>query len=158
MNLIKYLKNGKIIPKVYLYIVELKNGNDHFIKIGVSGFIHIQYSSFKGFGYDINEIEKIQFPCEKDAKIELEYLKNLYLNYQYLPLHKFPQPECCFSIDILEGLNLAEETHDDNNENIMRIERNDKIQEMSENGIEISEIAKEFNMSKSQVYRIIKPK
>lgn len=109
MNLFNYIRNKKTLPKVYLYMVELKNGSDHFVKCGLTKFIELKYLTFKKFGYSTTEIEVMQFPCKNDAIDGLKLIEKQLENYKYVPAHLFPEPENCYKIDILDGLNLREE-------------------------------------------------
>lgn len=110
MNLFNILHNTKS-PKVYLYFITLQDGREVFIKIGISGFLHSQYASFKSYGYQVQEIAALQFSCKKDAINELNYLQELYKDHYYQPLHEFPYPENCYNIFLIEGYETKQYLH-----------------------------------------------
>ena len=150
-NLVNYLRNRKNIPKIHMYIVELTGCGERFIKIGICYIPHLQFQSFRSFGYKHKIISVLQFSCEIDARNEMEILKEMYANFDYIPLHKFPEPESCYKVQLLDGLDLYEiSEHETMNE------IDERVIEMLKDGIPGIEISKELNLSESKVSRIKK--
>lgn len=102
------IQKQKHSPKVLLYIIKLQNKRECFLKIGISGFIHITYSSFESFGFKIAEVATWQFSCKEHAIKELQVISDQYVNMKYIPSYEFPEPDNCFDVAILDGLNLQE--------------------------------------------------
>lgn len=102
------IQKQKHSPKVLLYIIKLQNKRECFLKIGISDFLHITYSSIASFGFRIQEIAVWQFACKNDAIKELKELSELYKNMSYIPMYNFPEPDNCYGIELLDGLNLQE--------------------------------------------------
>ena len=143
---INYLKNKNVIPKVVIYIAHLSNKNDRFVKIGTTSYLNITYAQFRSFGYKVREIEKMQFSCKNDAINEIKRITNQYQNFEYIPMHKFPEPSNCYGLHILDGMDLKDISDNSNHDEITEI-----VMKLFEEGLTGNEIAKRLNISESKV-------
>lgn len=84
----------------YLYIVEMSNDNESFIKIGITVQKNIK-RRFSGSKYNINILYNIKDNLYNLIYLEREYL-NRYSDYKYTTLIKFRGHTECFKKEIWE--------------------------------------------------------
>lgn len=108
MNLFNIHHNTKS-PKVYLYFITLQDGREEFIKIGISGFFDLQaeYEGFASYGYRVQECKRISFATQEAAIKTLQRLENKWSEYRYDPCHEFPEKSCCFTLLLLDAMDMT---------------------------------------------------
>jgi hypothetical protein len=140
---------------VTLYIIELINSKERFIKIGVSKLIELKYASFRNCGYRVNEIERFTFNDLEAAQIELYKLSESLSGKEWIPLHQFNEPEYCYNPEILtrpfsyQGGEITEIT-----EIYDEIPLEEKVLKMLASGEKGKEIAMKLKISEVKVSRI----
>ena len=154
LRLLNLHKNNSL-PRVLLYIVELENRRERFIKIGVSGFLHTTLKGFESFGFRVSIVCTMQFSCNELAINEIKALADQYKNLKYIPFYNFPDNDNCYGIELLDGLNLQEFAEPIADE--IPSEISDKIiTDLLESGMNGREVASKLNISESKVSRIKK--
>lgn len=140
---------------VTLYIIELVNSKERFIKIGVTLFLMQKYASFRSCGYRVTEIERFTFNDLETAQIELYKLSESLSGNEWVPLHQFNEPEYCYNPIILtrpfsyDGREIVEinEIYED-------IPLEEKVLKMLASGEKGKEIAMKLKISEVKVSRI----
>lgn len=164
MNKLLSLISHPKSPRTYLFIIELKRGNDNFIKVGVEVFLSFKYASYRSHGYNVRELQKFQFACYEDAVSAIREFHKFHSDFTYTPDHIFPDKEYCYNISLLQCIHYSELTYDaeeikEEKEQdftpISDLENKVKLL-ITEENMPGNQIATALNISESKVSRIKK--
>lgn len=128
----------------FVYMIILYNDEEHFIKIGLSDNPNNRFFNFKADGFNIEIINIFYFKNRPDAIIKEREFHSIYKKYLYNPKTKFEGYTECFSMDLLNDIDLQNNANDLQKSVIMDLKE----------GISSKEICDKFNLKPYQVTRI----
>lgn len=92
--------------ETYVYYIILSNGNEEFLKIGISSILDNRYSDYTRLGFNVKELFTETFGCKSDAEFrEYEQHKHL-MNFKYIPKRKFGGYTECFLTGAINHIKL----------------------------------------------------